>query len=227
MTEMAMPGSNDNRRKVLGAGALMAATGVAAPLRAQVNGDRGLWEPAFEPADAWLDKPGTRHRMVFDTTSMDTAVKGIHFANNFYVANETGYGLGPETLGVVVVLRAEATPLGYSDVIWAKYGEQLAKIMSLTGDKAKVGKQDNPLLSSGDRNAVTLTMLRAKGARFAICGMATHGMSGVVAKAMNGDAGAIEAEIKANLVPGALLVPAGIIAVNRAQEHGYALAYVS
>jgi intracellular sulfur oxidation DsrE/DsrF family protein len=33
-------------------------------------------------------------------------------------------------------------------------------------------------------------------------------------------------EMKANLLPNARLVPAGIVAVNRAQERGYALASV-
>jgi len=33
-------------------------------------------------------------------------------------------------------------------------------------------------------------------------------------------------EISANLMPNARLVPAGIVAVDRAQEHGYSIAYV-
>jgi intracellular sulfur oxidation DsrE/DsrF family protein len=33
--------------------------------------------------------------------------------------------------------------------------------------------------------------------------------------------------VKANLIPGARIVPAGIIAVNRAQERGYTAASVA
>jgi intracellular sulfur oxidation DsrE/DsrF family protein len=42
-----------------------------------------------------------------------------------------------------------------------------------------------------------------------------------------GNAKAVDAELRSNLVPGALIVPAGIVAVNRAQEHGYSFAYVA
>ena len=223
-----MGASNADRRRVLTAGASMAAaTGLASAASAQERGPVGSWKPVLEPADAWLDKPGTRHRIVFDTTSLDTAGKGIHFANNFYVANETGYGLMPDALGVVVILRAEATPLGYGDAIWANYGEHLAKLMNLAGDKAANARKGNPLLTGEGKDAITLATLRQKGARFAVCGMATHGIAGMVARAAGKAAEVVESEFKAGLVPGALLVPAGIVAVNRAQEQGYAFAYVS
>jgi intracellular sulfur oxidation DsrE/DsrF family protein len=55
--------------------------------------------------------------------------------------------------------------------------------------------------------------------------LATQGIAGQLA-GKTGDAAAIEAELKANLVPGALIVPSGITIVNRAQEHGYAIAYI-
>nr|WP_166181243.1 hypothetical protein [Altererythrobacter segetis] len=223
-----MERSKADRRGVLAAGTVIAAaTGLASAAGAQANVTGGSWQPTAEPADAWLDKPGTRHRIVFDTTSMDTAGKGIHFANNFYAANESGYGLKSEALGVVVILRAEATPLGFGDSIWASYGGHFVKLMSLAGDKAARARKGNPLLMDEGEDAITLSTLRQKGATFTVCGMATHGIAGMVARATGKSPEAVEAEFKASLVPGALLVPAGIVAVNRAQEHGYALAYVS
>jgi hypothetical protein len=44
--------------------------------------------------------------------------------------------------------------------------------------------------------------------------------SGVVAKKMNGDAAAVKADWVAGLFPGIQVVPSGVWAVNRAQEHG-------
>jgi intracellular sulfur oxidation DsrE/DsrF family protein len=184
-----------------------------------------------EEQDAWLDLPGTRHRMMFDTTSFKAAGDAVHFANNFYHANESGYGLKPNTLGVLIILRAMSTPLGYNDAIWSKYGDGLAKFMELEGDAGKRAAMHNPLYTgsvpeqrAGD--PVTLASLQQKGARFAVCGSATHGIAAMLAKGAAKSAAEVEAEIRANLIPGAQIVPAGIVAVNRAQEHGYAFSMV-
>jgi intracellular sulfur oxidation DsrE/DsrF family protein len=73
--------------------------------------------------------------------------------------------------------------------------------------------------------ANSIGALAGKGVRFAVCELATQGIAGQLA-GKTGDAAAIEADLKANLVPGALIVPSGITIVNRAQEHGYAIAYI-
>ncbi len=226
-----MTNSKADRRRILGAGALVAGGTMlasAAQVRAQEGGPGG-WSATAEPQDAWLDKSGTRHRMVFDATSPGAVDKGLHYANNFYIANESGYGLKPEALAVVVILRAQATPFGFSDAMWKKYGAELSKMMSLEGKQAEAAKTGNPLMTAApsEREAVTLSALEQKGARYAVCGMATHGISFGLASAAGVEQPSLEAELKANLIPGAVLVPAGIVAVNRAQEHGYAFAYVS
>jgi intracellular sulfur oxidation DsrE/DsrF family protein len=223
-------GSIADRRTILGAGALVAGAGaLAGAARAQDGGGASGWQPAREDIDSWLDKPGTRHRMMFDSVSADAAGRALHFANNVYLANQSGYGIGPEALGILVILRAMATGYGFNDAMWAKYNKAFVTMMKLEGDEAEKAKTANPLLAGsggGDDEAVTLSMLHGKGARFAVCGMATHGASMYLAKSTGGDAAAIEAELKANLIPGAVIVPAGILAVGRAQEHGYAFAYV-
>src|SRR3546814_21146257 len=68
--------------------------------------------------------------------------------------------------------------------------------------------------------------LAAKGARFAVCGMATQGMAAQIAKTSGKPAKTIEDELKANMIPGAVIVPDGIVAVDRAQGHGYAFVHV-
>src|SRR3546814_15544683 len=57
--------------------------------------------------------------------------------------------------------------------------------------------------------------------------MATQGMAAQIAKTSGKPAKTIEDELKANLIPGAVIVPAGIVAVDRAQEHGYAFVNVA
>lgn len=226
-----MSASNADRRTIIGAAAVVAgAAGILSSRVAKAASAEG-WKPVAEEQDAWLDVPGTRHRMMFDTTSFKAASGAAHFANNFYHANESGYGLKPNTLGVLIILRAMSTPLGYNDAIWTKYGDSLAKFMELEGDAAKRAAMRNPLYTGGVReegpgDAVTLASLQQKGARFAVCGTATHGIAAMLAKGAAKSAAEVEAEIRTNLIPGAQIVPAGIVAVNRAQEHGYAFSMV-
>jgi intracellular sulfur oxidation DsrE/DsrF family protein len=64
-----------------------------------------------------------------------------------------------------------------------------------------------------------------RGVHFAVCDMASHRFAGVIARKIDGDADAIYKEMTANAIGNAHFVAAGIIAVNRAQERGYAMAY--
>jgi intracellular sulfur oxidation DsrE/DsrF family protein len=232
-----------DRRQLIGGGVILAAAGMAAACSSGARSENnsaaaatGSWQPTADDKDSWLDKAGTRHRMVFDSLTGDGGSEALGFANNFIYVNTADYGLTPEQLGVVIVFRHMATPYGYNKAVWAKYGKGFAEKMGLKGEDAKRAATTNPhlerstFLESPPKgmewiNENSLGDLSGKGVRFAICGLATKAIAGMVA-GKTGNADAIEAEFKANLVPGALIVPAGISAVNRAQEHGYAFSYV-
>ena len=227
-----MRDSMAGRRSVMTAGALLAGATVApvgAIAERRQNDADSAWQPVMEPQDKWLDLPGTRHRMVIDTTGATAAASALFFADNFYASNRTGYGLQPKELGVAIVLRHHSTPFGYSDAIWTKYGALLVKQLKLEGEQAVRGLTGNPLLSAaGDKNkdATTLASLAAKGAIFPVCAMATKAIAGMLAKGGGGRADAIEQELHASLVVGAVMAASGIVAINRAQEHGYTFCYV-
>lgn len=213
---------------------MLAAGMVTAPWSAAALGPPGSapWRAAMEPQDAWLDKPGTRHRLVVDTATAEAAERAVSYVEGFYSANTSGYGLAPESLGVVIVLRHLSTPFGYNDRIWSKYGPAFADKLKLSGQNAIRAAHANPLLSApaaenatpgggGEGDTPTLASLAAKGVHFAVCEAATAQIAKLLLK--GGDtAAAIEAELRANLVPGGVLAASGIVAVNRAQEHGYA-----
>jgi intracellular sulfur oxidation DsrE/DsrF family protein len=228
-----------DRRRLIGAGVVVAAAGMAAACSSRAKGEgeaAARWEPTPENLDSWLDKPGTRHRMVFDSLTGEGGADALDFANNFIHVNETDYGLKPEQLGVVVIFRHMSTPYGYNQAVWAKYGKGFAEKMKLSGDSAKSAATTNPLIAPAPMlesppegmewiNRNSLADLAGKGVKFAVCGLATKAIAAMIA-GKTGNADAIEAEFKSNLVPGALIVPAGISAVNRAQEHGYTFAYI-
>ena len=54
--------------------------------------------------------------------------------------------------------------------------------------------------------------------------MATRFLSGEVAAAVKADPQALYKEFASNLIPNSHMVAAGVVAVNRAQERGYAFA---
>ena len=51
--------------------------------------------------------------------------------------------------------------------------------------------------------------------------------AGALADSTKGNADAVYRELVANLIPNSHMVPAGIVAVNRAQERGYTFSYVT
>jgi intracellular sulfur oxidation DsrE/DsrF family protein len=55
--------------------------------------------------------------------------------------------------------------------------------------------------------------------------MATRRLADVVARASRTNADAVYKELTTNLVGNAHMVPAGIVALNRAQERGYSFAH--
>jgi intracellular sulfur oxidation DsrE/DsrF family protein len=70
---------------------------------------------------------------------------------------------------------------------------------------------------------VTLEALAKQGAQFGVCALSTRALAGSIAHAAGSTTEAILAELTANLVTNARLVPAGVVAVSRAQERGYTL----
>jgi intracellular sulfur oxidation DsrE/DsrF family protein len=65
-----------------------------------------------------------------------------------------------------------------------------------------------------------------RGVHLAVCRMATLGLAAMIARHAGGKPDDVYQELVAHLVPHAHIVAAGIVAVNRAQEHGYTFAYV-
>ena len=233
MTEPSRPVGRRGLFAVLGAGAL--GVGLMSAARATDGPASGAeaggepWRPTREPQDDWMELPG-RHRMVFDAISPKGAGDALAFADTFILANRLGYRIEAKDLGVIIVLRHLATPFAFGDPIWARYGGLIGRLIKFNDPLTRRPPHTNLYLTRrpGKRHEddATLPELTRKGARFAVCGMATQGMSGLIAKQTGQKAEAVHAELVANLIPSAHLAAAGIVAVNRAQERGYALAYI-
>jgi intracellular sulfur oxidation DsrE/DsrF family protein len=211
----------------LGAGAgVLGAAGIGSTLATAEAAPDAPWRPARHTQDDWYDKIPGQHRFVFDSTTPDGMAMSLKFANNYFTANQDGYGLKDSDLAVVIVARHKATSFAFNDSIWAKYGKQLSEQAEFTDPKTKEPPKINLYAApdNGSDQGGTMAELIGKGVHFAVCQMASRAIAGRIAKATGGDAEAIFKEIGANLVPNSHFVAAGIAAVNRAQEHGYSFA---
>ena len=196
-----------------------AAAGVAlasTPARAQSGAPApGKFSPARHKEDEWLDTVPGKHRVFIDTASLESASEGVLYAGNLFVANKSGYGLDDGDIATIVCFRHYSTIFAFTNTIWAKYGKPLADSSKYVNAKSPETPTTNP-----QRN---IDALAKRGVHFAVCGLATKRIAGLIATATSGNADEIMKELAANLVPNGHLVAAGVIATTRAQEYGYSL----
>ncbi len=189
------------------------------------------WQPARHAQDDWYDQIPGKHRFVFDSTSPEGAGLAINnFVNNFFTANET-YGLKNEDVAVVLVMRHLATPFAYNQAMWEKYGTAITQRTKYndptTNQPPKVNIYNRPGTAANERGSRQLDGLVARGVHLAVCQLSTRAYAGVIATNTGQKQETVFDELAANLVSStnARLVPAGILAVNRAQEHGYTFSF--
>ncbi len=210
----------------LGAGVVGAAVAGSSAAMAQVAGNTS-WKPARHEQDDWMEQIPGQHRFIFDTNLPDAMGMAVQFASNYYRVNRDAYGLQDSDLAVIIVARHRSTEFGYNDAMWAKYGKQFSEHAMFSDPAIKEPPKINMYMTEGlDVNqAGGMADLIKSGVHLAVCGTASRGLAGRIARATGSDADKILEEMVANLVPNAHLVPAGIVAVNRAQERGYSFVH--
>jgi intracellular sulfur oxidation DsrE/DsrF family protein len=187
---------------------------------------------AMSPADQWFNKVKGSHRVVYDCTRPHEIMPFV-WPKVFLMTNAaTGT---PETdCGVVVVLRHDAIPYAFKDAAWEKYGfGDLFKAHEIGGafqaaDKETATKTRNPFWNTkpGDFavpgiGAVPIGIkdLQASGVMFCVCNAAMTVYSNVVAGMKGMKAEDVMKDWLAELIPGVQVVPSGVWALGRAQEH--------
>jgi hypothetical protein len=176
------------------------------------------WQPARESKDDWLDQIPGKHRLFFDAVSPEGAAAAIRFAENFFTANKNGYGLEPSEVAVVICLRHRATQFAFTDAIWAKHGAALSESDKFIDPKTSQAPIVN-VYRSGLESHVK------RGVHFAVCDLSTNRLANFIARKSDAKADAMYKELTTNALGNAHFVAAGILAVNRAQERGYAISY--
>jgi hypothetical protein len=218
------------RRKFLGnlaAGA--AAMGMATlvnPVKA-VSATEMPFENADDP-EAWLSKIKGKHRIAFDVTAPHE-IFPFAWPKVFLMTN----GAAAKDCTAVVILRHDAIPYAMGNDLWAKY--KFGEVFKIDDPLTKAPATRNPFWEpkSGDYSVpgignvdIGINQLQQDGVLFCACNVALTVFSNVVAGPMKMDAAEVNKEWLAGILPGIQVVPSGVWAVGRVQEHGCSYCFV-
>lgn len=198
-------------------GGVAATFGFASPTAFAQPAAAPRFEPSRHEKDDWLDLPG-KHRLVFDGTSPEGVRDALQFTGNFFTGNKNGYGLEAPDLAVVIVMRHRATEFAFTDAVWSKYGAHLSESEQFVDPKTKQAPTANVYRTQIENQA-------KRGVHIAACDLSTHRLASFIARKIEGKADDVYKELVANAMPNVHFVPAGIVALNRAQERGYTLSH--
>ncbi len=208
-----------------GAAAISVAT-LATPLAAAAEKFNSYGTTNPDDAEAWFAKvDGGKHKIMFDVTRPHEA---LPFAwPKVYMLTNAGTGTPDKDNRVVVVLRHDGIPYAFEDRIWAKYkfgevfkaDDPLTKAPSTRNPfwKPKTGDFSFPGLGNVD---IGINQLQDIGVMFCVCAVAIQVYTSAVAKGMGANADDVKKDWLSGLLPGVQVVPSGVWAVGRAQEHG-------
>ena len=131
------------------------------------------------------------------------------------------------TLGVLI---GPSIIFALNDATWTKYAipKNLGESdLAATNTYYKAGSNlelggdpDNPNGIYQDWSAQAIIK---RGGQFLVCHNATTAIASLVASKMGLQANAVLDDFSKNLLPGFQMVPAGVAAVNQAQQHGWCL----
>jgi intracellular sulfur oxidation DsrE/DsrF family protein len=191
--------------------------------------------------DAWIREVKGSHRCLFDFPQHKNGFPLLHILNylNTYatVYKTTAGQVG--AVGTFYSAGSQASiPLAFNDIVWEKY-----RLGAYTGLKDAAGTPytrnvfnrptandlhllmqaiDSPTIPAlaGAMPAIGIESLQKMGTKFVLCANALGIWSLELEARGKGKAPEIEADLRANLLPGVTIVPAMVIAIDQAQEAG-------
>ncbi len=170
---------------------------------------------AFDKAsfDAILAKPA-KHKQCFGATKIDegNVMNGMANTMNAY---EQYLGEAPGSVQTVAVLyHGAAIALALSSAVWNDL--LLPTLKNAPADLRKELGSIKP--GAGNPYLTDVAGVVKRGSSFFVCHNAIAGFAGIAADALKQPAEKVHAAIMAGIVPGALVVPAGVMAINACQE---------
>jgi intracellular sulfur oxidation DsrE/DsrF family protein len=174
-----------------------------------------------EAFDAALKKiSGRKYKQVFDAPRPNDSLAVIwswaflHTYNKLKVTDEN--------VGCFVIFRHEAIPFAMKDEVWAKYklgevfkiDDKITKAPSVRNVVTNIKPDDLPIPDMAMENT------QARGVLYGVCDLAMTVYSMKIAAGANLKPEDVKKDMVDGLLPGVVVLPSGIYAVNRAQSAG-------
>lgn len=174
--------------------------------------------------DSWFSRLTAKHKAVFDSPEIGGGAALSH-ASGYIRGAYDALAAAPTDVQAVIVMRHRGAVMALNSAMWAKYPiaemrNEKDESGALVKDNPYAGTPSNNPQSNADHPQANLAWLSQHGHILLVCDLATRALSSQLATKTHGDSKAIYEELKANLVPGAILQPTGVYAALRAQESG-------
>ena len=191
--------------------------------------------------DDWIGEVTGSHKCFFDFPNHKMGFPLVHIFN--YIGTyASAYEQGSAQVGTVGTFYgmggASSIPMGFNDAMWEKY--ELGAYMGLNDANGRPythnvfhrpTADDAHLLAAalqspnfgllGDlMGGLGIESLQGMGTKFILCNNALGGWAFELEARGKGAGADIDAELRANLLPGVTIVPAMVIAIEKAQEAG-------
>ncbi len=192
-------------------------------------------------ADDWIKEVKGTHRCMFDFPQHKNMMPQLHILN-FLNTYAEAYKVGAGQAGAVGTFYSLGTQssiaLGFNDAMWTKY--RLGAYLGLKDSKgafytrnvfnmptkddlhlliAAIGSPTIPELADAVPG-LGIGNLQKMGAKFILCNNALGGWCLELQARGRGKVADLDKDLRANLLPGVTIVPAMVIAIEKAQEAG-------
>lgn len=172
--------------------------------------------------DAWLAGLNGKHKQLFDSPAPAGGIMLVHIMN-YYDTYNRAYNVPDRDINAIGTFYGTTTFHGLNDAMWAKY--RLGEFLEVTGADGEPATA-NPWRAAPEILGMTIPQssiesLQKRGATFIICNNALEIFSGLLAQKRGLDPQAVYQDMKANILPGVTLVPAMVIAIEKAQAAGF------
>ena len=183
-------------------------------------------EKGIDTVETWLKGLDAPHKQFFDAGAIGGGAP-LGRVCNFLDVYAEAYGLTDKDINVVFGASGASLPFIFNDAMWGKYdlGRRYGAENPQTREPLmrNLFRKDLPGKTCGDHS---IEALQRRGVRFIGCNRSLRNMAIEIATNLNGNADLLRDDLLANIVPGVVVVPAMVVAANRAQEAGMTYVYV-
>jgi intracellular sulfur oxidation DsrE/DsrF family protein len=191
----------------------------AAELRAASKEAGSKWDTS------WLDELApAKYRVVFNASSVSEGA-AMSYAAEFFDQYHEVHDAADKDTRPVIVFRRMGTVMALNDAMWAKYA--IGESRKITDSATHAPAVRNVFWkaapgASPDASSEKIDTLRTRGLISLVCNIALGSVAYGFAERTKTDVEAVQAEVRANIIPGAFIVPSGIFGLIRAQNAGCA-----